>query len=208
MRYGWLLLCLIGEMLINPFLPNFQTLIFIGLSVLIFGFSAGVSANNGRISFENFSLKASSELNYKVNAQLRFQLTDYLRKSLREGVPLISEIQLNLVKRRIGWWDKNKNLATIISTLQYHPLSQHYQVIQKDTNDHWNFKSLNAALRKMGLLKAYRLPKLSNKIKHGNYNIVLYASIRPDTFKFPMKIHALFVNKYKIETSGVQWPLP
>lgn len=195
-------------MLINPLLSKFSTLIFSIFSVVILGFSANVNANNGRISFEHFSLKASTELNYKVNAQLRFQLTDYLRKSLREGVPLISEIQLKLVKQRTWWWDKNKNLATITSTLQYHPLSQHYQVIQKDSNDHWNFKSLNAALRKMGALKAYRLPKLPDKTQYGNYSIILYANIRPDTFKFPMKIHALFVNKYKIETSGVQWPLP
>ena len=115
---------------------------------------------------------------------------------------------MNLIKKRTWLWDKNKHIATIISTLQYHPLSQHYQVIQKDTNEHWNFKSLNAALRKMGLLKAYHLPKFANKTQSGHYYIALYASIRPDTFKFPMKIHALFVNKYKIETSGVQWPLP
>ena len=123
-------------------------------------------------------------------------------------MPIISTIQLKLVRNRTWWWDKNKNLTTIITTLQYHPLSQHYQVIRQDTNDHWNFKSLNMALRKMGSLKAHRLPKLPYKIDGGKYHIALQANIRPDTFKFPMKIHALFVNKYKIETSGVQWPLP
>jgi len=187
---------------------KFQQGLFISFSLFALLFSSLLRADAGNISFEYFRLNALGEQHYVVNTQLRFQLTDYLRKSLREGVPLISEIHVNFIKNRTWWLDKNKKIATIISTLQYHPLSQHYQVIQKDTNEHWNFKSLNAALRKMGALKAYRLPKLSDKTKSGRYYIALYASIRPDTFRFPMKIHALFVNKYKIETSGVQWPLP
>lgn len=165
-------------------------------------------AEKGNIGFENFRLKVSTERSYLVDAQLRYQLTNYLRDSLREGVTLISEVDIHLVKNRTWWWDKNKSLAKIKAKLQYHALSQHYQVIRQDTNEHWNFKSLNEALRKMGTIRSYRLPKLPKQIKSGKYHIELQANIKPDSFKFPMKIHALFVDKYKIKTSGVQWPLP
>jgi hypothetical protein len=181
-------------------------LVIIGLLAILF--SSSVYANKGSIAFKNFELKARSEHRYVIDTQLRFQLSDYLRNSLREGVPIVSEIQINLVKNRLWWWDKNKNLATITSLLKYHPLSQHYQVIQQDSNESWNFKSLNMALSKMGLLRNYVLPQLSDATQGGKYRISLYVSLRPDTFKFPMKVHALFVNKYKIETTGVQWPLP
>ena len=165
-------------------------------------------AEEGSIGFENFRLKVTTERSYLLDAQLRYQLTEYLQKGLREGVNIISEVDIRLVKDRTWWWDKNKSLAKITAKLQYHALSQHYQVIRQDTNEHWNFKSLNAALRKMGALRSYRLPKLPKSIKSGKYHIELQATIKPDTFKFPMKIHSLFVSKYKIETSGVQWPLP
>ena len=59
-------------MLINPFFAKFQWMRSIGLSLLILSFSAAVSANNGRISFEHFRLKATSEQHYVVNTQLRF----------------------------------------------------------------------------------------------------------------------------------------
>ncbi len=181
-------------------------LVIIGLLVALF--SSSVYANKGSIAFKNFELKARGENRYVIDTQIRFQLSDYLRDSLREGVPIVNEVQINLVKNRLWWWDKNENLAMITSLLKYHPLSQHYQVIQQDSNESWNFKSLNMALRKMGLLRNYVLPQLSDATQGGKYRISLYVSLRPDTFKFPMKVHALFVNKYKIETTGVQWPLP
>ena len=165
-------------------------------------------SDEGRIGFEHFSLKESGERSYLLNTQLRYQLTDYLRDGLRDGINIISEIDIRLVKDRAWWWDKNKSLIKIKAKLQYHALSQHYQVIRQDTKQHWNFKSLNAALRKLGTIKLYRLPKLPKKIKNGKYHIEIFATLKPDTFKFPMKIHSLFVNKYKIEKSGVRWPLP
>lgn len=174
----------------------------------LFFSQASFAEQGGGIGFETFRLKVSSERSYLVDAQLRYQLTNYLRDGLREGVTIISQIDITLVKNRTWWMNKNKSLAKVIVKLQYHALSQHYQVIRQDTNEHWNFKSLNAALRKMGTLRSYRLPKLPEKIANGKYHIELHASLMPDTFKFPMKIHSLFVDKYKIETPGVQWPLP
>ena len=183
-------------------------LLLVMLTTLVLLTPQSVSAIDGSIGFEHFALHESGKRSYVVDAQLRYQLSDYLHDSLQEGVMLISELEIKLVKNRAWWWDKNKKLATIKTTLQYHALSKHYQVIRLDTNSHWNFKSLNAALRKMGLLKAYRLPKLSSNIKSGKYHIALKANIKPDTLKFPMKIHSIFVDKYKIETPGVKWPLP
>jgi len=197
------------NILINASTLSFIKRLFVILltaSTLLY--SQILSAEGGSIGFETFRLKASSERSYLVDAQLRYQLTKYLHDGLREGITIISEIDIRLVKDRTWWWDKNKSLAKIIVKLQYHALSQHYQVIRQDTNEHWNFKSLNAALRKMGLLRAYRLPKLPKKINNGKYHIELHANLKPDTFKFPMKVHSLFVDKYKIETPGVQWPLP
>ena len=185
-----------------------QKLLLVLLTASTLFFPVGLFAESGSIGFEHFTLKESGKRIYHLDAQLRFQLSDYLQNSLREGVKLTSEIEIKLVKDRSWWWDKNKSLATITTTLQYHALSQHYQVIRLDTNSHWNFKSLNAALRKLGSLKLYRLPKLPSKAKGSKYHIALKANIKPDTLKFPMKIHSIFVDKYKIETPGVTWSLP
>lgn len=186
---------------------SIQKLLLVLLTTGIF-LPSYLLAESGSIGFEHFTLKESGKRIYHLDAQLRFQLSDYLQNSLRDGVTLTSEVEIKLVKGRSWWWDKNKNLATITTTLQYHALSQHYQVIRLDTNSHWNFKSLNAALRKLGSLKLHRLPKLPSKAKGGKYHIALKANIKPDTLKFPMKIHSIFVDKYKIETLGVTWSLP
>jgi len=186
---------------------NIKRTFFVFLTAAILFSSYSLFAA-GSITFKKFGLKQTSERHYIVNADLRFHLTEYLRDSLREGVVIISKIDVSIVKNRPLWWNKKTTLAEIISTLQYHALSEHYQVIRQDTNEHWNFKKLSDALRKMGALEKYRLPKLHSKISNGKYHILLQASIEPDTFKFPMQIHSLFVKKYKIETAGIRWPLP
>ncbi len=178
------------------------------LTSFILLFTPSVYADKGRISVESLSIKEAGERSYILNAVLRYELSDYLRDGLRDGISIINEIDIRLVKSRSWWRDKKKTIRKITTKLQYHALSHHYQVIQMDTNEHWNFKSLNTALRKLGTLRTYHLPKLPKQIDNGKYKIEIYVSIKPDTFKFPMKIHSLFVNKYKIEKSGVTWSLP
>ena len=182
--------------------------LFAVLASFVLLLSTPAYADKGRISVESLSIKEVSERSYILNAALRYELSDYLRNGLRDGISIINEIDIRLVKTRSWWWDKKKTINKITTKLQYHALSHHYQVIRLDTNEHWNFKSLNTALRKLGSLRTYHLPKLPKQIDSGKYQIEIYISLKPDTFKFPMKIHSLFVNKYKIEKSGVTWSLP
>ena len=182
--------------------------LFAVLASFVLFLSTPAYADEGRISVESLSIKEAGERSYILNAALRYELSDYLRNGLRDGISIINEIDIRLVKTRSWWWDKKKTINKITTKLQYHALSHHYQVIRLDTNEHWNFKSLNTALRKLGSLRTYHLPKLPKQIDSGKYQIEIYISLKPDTFKFPMKIHSLFVNKYKIEKSGVTWSLP
>jgi len=172
--------------------------------------STGAQAKTaqGSIGFDTFKLQAIDERVYIVNGQLKYELSDYLFESLQNGVVLRSEVEVDLGKERQLWWNGETSLATINASLSYHALSQHYRIIQDNNEEHWNFRSLRSALKKLGEIRGFRLPVLPETIESGDYYITVSARLTPESLSFPMHIESLFVDKYALKTSGVVWPLP
>ncbi|MGV6808924.1 MAG: DUF4390 domain-containing protein [bacterium] len=164
--------------------------------------------NKGSIGFDTFKLQAIDERVYMVNGQLKYELSDYLFESLHNGVTLRGEVDVNLGKERQLWWNGKTSLATIKASLSYHALSQHYRIIQDNNEEHWNFRSLRSALKKLGEIRGFRLPTLPESIDSGDYYLTVSARLTPESLSFPMHIESLFVDKYALKTSGVVWPLP
>ncbi|HHC73779.1 MAG TPA: DUF4390 domain-containing protein [Thiothrix sp.] len=170
--------------------------------------NTATTTNKGNIGFDTFKLQAIDERVYMVNGQLKYELSDYLFESLHNGITLRSEVDVNLGKERQLWWNGTTSLATIKASLSYHALSQHYRIIQDNNEEHWNFRSLRSALKKLGEIRGFRLPILPKDIDSGDYSITVSARLTPESLSFPMHIESLFVDKYALKTSGVVWPLP
>ena len=158
------------------------------------------------IRFNNFKLMGDPS-SYKVVTSVEFELTDYLRDALNNGVALKARVQFRL-KQGQGWWfDKETTLLTVNYQLKYHALSQHYLLTRNDTNEHWNFSNLSSALRKLGELRQYSLPSILIH-KETDYSLFAVADMTPETLRLPLRIQSLFSNKYRLTSEGVVWPLP
>lgn len=163
----------------------------------------------GSISFDTFKLQSMNTGVYMINGQLKYELSDYLDDGLKNGVVLESKITFYLIKPRRFWLDGRQTWAVINATLDYHALSQHYQVVKNGTQEHWNFKSLRSALQKLGEIQGYRLPLLDASIDQDeDYSIEVDAILQPSGLSFPMRIEAFFIDKYALKTTGLAWPLP
>jgi len=163
-----------------------------------------------RVDFKDFKLIGSPP-SYQVQARVTFELTNHLRNALLKGVALKARIQFRLGEHRSWWFNRDTSLKTIHFNLKYHALSRHYLLTRLDTHEHWNFTSLSAALRKLGELRRYTLPKINisaETLEEDDYYLFGIADIIPDTLKLPLRIHSIFSDEYSLTSEGVLWPLP
>lgn len=143
-----------------------------------------------------------------ANLKLDYNLGNYLREGLLNGMTLESEIHFDLEWHSDWWWNTRKSLAVVKSELKYHALSQHYQLLRLDTNENWNFPTLASALERMGTLKDYMLPDLPEDVHHNNASIVVYSRLAPKALQLPLKIQKLFAERDSLESEGVVWSIP
>ena len=168
-----------------------------------------LSAADEGIDIREFSIYQDTDApQLLANVKLDFQLNDYLREGLLNGMSLQSEINFELEWHNSWWWNDNKPLDSVKAELKYHSLSQHYQLVRLDTNEHWNFPTLASALDKMGTLKSYALPTLPKNAYHSDAAIFVTASLKPQSLELPLKVQALFSDRYSLESEGVMWPIP
>ena len=159
------------------------------------------------IDFKDFKLTGNPN-NFQIITRVEFELTDYLRNALTNGIALNARIQFRLGKHSSWWFNQDTPLLTITYQLKYHALSRHYLLSKNDTNEHWNFSNLPSALRKLGELRKYSLPDLSSSLEDGEYYILAAADIAPSSLGLPLRIQSLFSDQYQLTSEGVLWPLP
>ena len=163
--------------------------------------------NADGVTFTDFKIVGNTP-KYKILTGVKFDLTNYLQKALENGVALKARVQFRLIIDRGWWFNKEVTLHTIHFQLKYHALSQHYLLTRNDTNEHWNFSNLSAALRKLGELRQYPLPDVQISADGNSYSVLAVADMAPETLRLPLRIQSLFSDKYSIASEGVLWPLP
>jgi hypothetical protein len=173
------------------------------------------SAAKGGVYIELFKLQPVAKKldnyqiqTYKVQANIKYQPTDYLHQALLSGVTLKANLEFNYHQPDNWFWAKKETLSDLNFQLKYHALSRHYLLSRTDTNEHWNFGNLPAALRKMGEVRNYRLPPLEERAEEDNNYITATAYFEPAIIKLPLRIQSLMTNEYSLVSQEVRWQLP
>lgn len=180
--------------------------VFAGLLISFFLVVSAVASAEG-ISFKSYKLVGNAP-KYQVLTGLDFKLTNYLQNALENGVPLNARIQFSIRQKHKWWFDEETPLLSVHYQLNFHALSQHYLLTRNDTNEHWNFSNLSAALRKLHELRKYILPDLKMSLTDGDYSILAVVDISPETVNLPIRIQSFFGENNSLTSEGVLWPLP
>lgn len=172
--------------------------------------TGSVNASQGIIKIDLFKVQAvvTKANTYKVQANLTYQLGDYLNKALLNGVTLKSNVQFYYEQPNNWFWNKQKLLSSLKFQLKYHTLSRHYLLSRNDTHEHWNFGNLPAALRKMGEIRNYELPRLPEKESGDDSYISIISQLESSTLNLPLRIQSFLSDKYSLISQEVRWPLP
>ena len=174
-----------------------------------------VNATKGGVYIELFKLQPVEKKidsykirTYKVQANIKYQLSDYLQEALLNGVTLKANLEFYYYQPDNWFWNKKESLAKIHFQLKYHPLSRHYLLSRNDTDEHWNFGNLPATLRQMGEIRNYKLPQLEPRSKDDNHYVVAIASFEPASIDLPLRLQSLLSDEYSLVSTEAQWQLP
>ena len=176
---------------------------------LCFWLSTAASGVTPGISFRGLAVTVGESPHTLVTqVQLDYQLTQYLRDGLLNGMTLENAVTFGLEWHQTWWWNTQRHLASVKSELKYHPLTKQYQLVRLDTGEDWSFSTLIAALEQMGHLEDYPLPALPQNAYGNDASLVVGVRLSPKTLHLPLKIQALFSDRYALESEGVMWPIP
>ena len=174
-----------------------------------------VSAAKGNIYIELFKLQPVAKKldsnkirSYKAQLNIKYQLTDYLHQALLNGVILKSKLEFTYHQPDNWFWNKKTSLGSLKFQLKYHALSRHYLLSRNDTSESWNFGNLPAALRKMGEIRNYKLPRLEKRDADNANYITAIVYLEPEKIKLPLRIQALMSNEYDLSSQEARWQLP
>lgn len=183
---------------------------FCAFLLALFLTSTVASAAKGVISIDLFKVQpiVTKANTYKVQANLSYQLSDYLSKALLNGATLKSNLQFYYEQPNNWFWNKQKLLASLNFQLKYHALSRHYLLSRNDTHEHWNFGNLPAVLRKMGEIRNYELPRLPAQEEGDDSYISVVAHLESSSLNLPLRIQSFLSDKYNLVSKEVRWPLP
>ncbi len=164
---------------------------------------------NGQVDIQSIKVTAVKSYQYKADGIVSFQLTDTLQRALTHGVKLDASIDFTLGQHRVWWWNSSRLISRISYELKYHALTKHYVLKRKNSDQHWSFSNLPAALKQMGRIENHQLPTLTPVIDDGSYYFYIRAKVGVESRSLPLKIQSYFKSsKYHTKSEGVLWALP
>ena len=144
---------------------------------------------------------------YLLNANVEYQFSEATIDALKNGVPLILLLDIEVEKQRRWWW--NKNVASLEQgyLLIYHALTENYLVTNLNSSAQNNYRSLNATLEALGHIAA--LPILDEKLLEpdAKYFVKVRMHLDIEALPAPMRPFAYLSSDWRLESDWYSWPL-
>lgn len=144
---------------------------------------------------------------YHLNARLDLQLGDEMREALRNGVPLVFVLELEILEPRFKWLNREVAHVQQRYELRYHALSRQYMLTNLNTGIQSAFHNLDFALSKLSYIE--NLPLLDADVIEGRDDVLARLRIRLDVGKLPLplKIRAYTSHSWHTTSNWVRWAL-
>jgi hypothetical protein len=142
----------------------------------------------------------------KLDAQFTVRLSSGAREALESGVPLVFELQVQLVKIHKWFWDSVDVELTQHRQLQYHALSRSYLVKDLDAGTQGNYRRLDDALRAAGTIQSLLLT--DEPLEAGQrYLVRIRGSLDIESLPTPVRLLAYVSSAWDMQSEWYAWPL-
>ncbi|MFO7604415.1 MAG: DUF4390 domain-containing protein [Gammaproteobacteria bacterium] len=144
---------------------------------------------------------------YLLDANIDYQLSEASIDALKNGVPLILLLDIQVEKQRSWWW--NKTVANLEQgyLLLYHALTENYLVTNLNSSAQNNYRSLDSALEVLRHIQA--LPIVDEKLLEADarYSVRVRMHLDIEALPAPMRPFAYLSSDWRLESDWYTWPL-
>lgn len=185
-------------------LLNSQRILWRGLWLLVFCLLTSLA--NADITIRSVETVYKDKV-YLLNANIEYQLSEPSIEALKNGVPLILLLDIEVEKQRNWWWSKNVANLEQGYLLIYHALTENYLVTNLNSSAQNNYRSLHAALDALGHIRA--LPILDEKLLEADskYFVKVRMHLDIESLPAPMRPFAYLSSDWRLESDWYSWPL-
>jgi len=172
----------------------------------LLGFCLYSQLANADITIRSVETTYSNKV-YQLNANIEYRLSKATIDALKNGVPLIWLLDINVEKQRSWWWDKNVAKLEQGYLLLYHALTENYLLTNLNSSAQNNYRSLHAALDALGHIQA--LPILDEKLlePEAKYYVKVRMYLDIESLPAPMRPFAYLSSDWRLESNWYSWPL-
>ncbi len=144
---------------------------------------------------------------HTLDARLQLVLSSEALAALSSGVPLVIELQLQLIRDRRFWWDDSEADLAVRFELEYRPLSQRYIVRNTNSGDQDSFATLYSALNNLGRVQG--LPVIDDALLEpgDDYRIRLRAMLQTQQYPAPLRLLFFWRSEWQLQSEWYEWLL-
>ena len=141
-----------------------------------------------------------------LGAQFNIQLSPGAEEAVRNGVPLVFKLQVQVVKTHTWIWDTVDIEIFRYRQLEYHALSESYLVKDMSAGTQGNYRRLEDALRAAGKIQDLMLTEQALDPEL-NYKIRLRGSLDIESLPTPVRLIAYVSSAWDMVSEWYSWPL-
>jgi len=147
-----------------------------------------------------------SEGVYLLNAEIDYRLSESADRALRSGVPLVFEVEIELLRKRRLLWKETVAELTQRYSLRYHAFTERYQLTNLNSGVQESISSLSTALGRLGLIGG--IPLIDQKLlEEGKHSVRLRASLDLNELPIPLYTLALVTPSWYLGGDWFEIPL-
>lgn len=176
--------------------------VFIGLLLCVA--ASLVHAASARFESAGTYLKDGT---YYLDSFARLDLGDAAEAALANGVNLFFLVEVAVHRKRKWWIDTPVLERRLRYKLYYYDLTLHYRVEDMQTGESTNYRSLAAALRKLGRIDKFALIPQSRLSSNGRYSASIRLGLDHTRLPGPLQAQALVSREWQLESEEFRWLL-
>lgn len=144
---------------------------------------------------------------HKLEARLQLVLSAEALDALESGVPLIIELDIEVIRVRRFLPDDLEAALTVTYELEYRPLSQRYVVRNLNSGDQDSFATLYSALNNLG--RVQDLPVIDDALldPDSTYRMRMRALLSTRQYPAPLRILFFWRSQWQLKSDWYRWTL-
>ena len=144
---------------------------------------------------------------FKLDGQFSITLSSGAHEALENGIPLVFELQVQLVRTHRWLWDSVEIELKQVRQIQYHDLSRTYVVRDINAATQRNFRRLSDAMEAAGSLDELLLTNGQLIENAADYKIRLRGSLDIESLPTPVRLIAYVSSIWDMSSKWYVWSL-